>query len=315
MWAEANEPMQVSEDNCFVVRGKICRDLTMLILRLAYWIGDRPRKPRFRGICSCWECWTRHCGFDAETVDKKDPAACISEHWGCVWWCWDITALRVCQHLCFEPDGFVRKHHPRSRRWHLGDPVAHHLHYHAHPPPQVLLHCSQSQRRRTRWAKIFTETSITVSPCWRQTAGQLFHHYSCRSKNTSNFATLGWREEFSDPSVLGIDKIVNFKVNFGVKSTINSNLQAAHYFRAFMLDEWEVRSYVIIPSIPSGQFRFCHHLLGLPFKAYSTSSFHLHNIITMRYRDDGLVRPIEPHPKALPWNINLKFCAVAAFQV
>ena len=40
-----------------------------------------------------------------------------------------------------------------------------------------------------------------------------------------------------------------FEVNFSVKWAIKSNLRDAYYFMAFMLDEWEVRSYAIIPSL------------------------------------------------------------------
>ena len=41
-----------------------------------------------------------------------------------------------------------------------------------------------------------------------------------------------------------------FKMNSGVKSTSIGNLRVASYFRGFMLDEWEVCLYTIVPSLP-----------------------------------------------------------------
>jgi hypothetical protein len=39
-----------------------------------------------------------------------------------------------------------------------------------------------------------------------------------------------------------------FEANHGVKSALENSLWDAHYFRVFVLDEWEARSYAIIFS-------------------------------------------------------------------
>ena len=43
--------------------------------------------------------------------------------------------------------------------------------------------------------------------------------------------------------------IWDLRANYGVKSTKFENLHVAYYFKPFMLDEWEVRSYTIISSL------------------------------------------------------------------
>ena len=40
-----------------------------------------------------------------------------------------------------------------------------------------------------------------------------------------------------------------FEVNSGVKLPIRGNLQDAYYFKAFKLDEWDIRPYMIIPPL------------------------------------------------------------------
>jgi hypothetical protein len=44
-----------------------------------------------------------------------------------------------------------------------------------------------------------------------------------------------------------------------VKSTRNNNIWVVHNLRAFMLDEWEVRLYTIIPSLHLSSTPWCWH--------------------------------------------------------
>ena len=47
---------------------------------------------------------------------------------------------------------------------------------------------------------------------------------------------------------LGVDWFKVFETNFDVKSPKHNNLLTAYYFKAFMLEEWEIRTYATIPS-------------------------------------------------------------------